>query len=247
MPHRHRFYISPQNILNNVVLISQPGYHHIVDVLRYKECNKIGLFDGKGNEYTGKIESINYRDKSVKILLEKVCKEEVGRPLILVQGLVKSTSMDAIIQKATELGVTHIYPLITKNSVIRLESKEEFKKIGKWQRITEEASKQCDRNWLPYVDKIWNLDKALDSLGWIEKRIICTPSGKGKKLKEIPDGNPGSTAIMIGPEGDFTVEELDLVCSKGWIPVHLGETILRAETAAMAVLGAISYKFGYWD
>lgn len=204
------------------------------------------LFDGKGNEYTGDIESIDCRTKCVSINIDKIYKEKATRPLVLIQGLIKSSAMDAIIQKATELGVTHIYPLVTKNSVIRLEPKIQLAKIDKWRRLTEEASKQCGRNWLPYIDKIWNLDKTLDSLGWIEKKIICTTSSEGKKLKEISDGNPGSTAIMIGPEGDFTFEELNQVCSKGWIPVHLGETILRAETAAISVLGVICYKFGYW-
>lgn len=241
--HKHRFYISPQNIVNNKALITQPEYHHIVDVLRYKEGSPIILFDGKGNEYTGRVESIDKNSRSVKIFLERISKEEVARPLILVQALIRSSNMDVIIQKATEIGVTHIYPLVTKNSVVKVQPA----KIDRWRRILEEACKQCKRNWFPYIDKIWDLEEVISALDWVGEKIICTPSGKAKSLKEIPDRNPGSVAIMIGPEGDFTREELEIACSKGWIPVHLGKTILRAETAAISVLGAVCYKFGFWD
>lgn len=239
--HKHRFYISPQNIVNNKALITQPEYHHIVDVLRYKEGDNIILFDGKGSEYIGRVTFINKKIKSVEVYVEKAERENVPRPLILVQSLVRS--MDVIIQKATELGVTHIYPVVTRNSVVKVQPA----KIDRWRRILEEACKQCKRSWFPYIDKIWDLEEAISALDWVGEKIICTPSGKTKSLKEIPDRNPGSVAIMIGPEGDFTRKELELAFSKGWIPVHLGKTILRAETAAISVLGAVCYKFGFWD
>lgn len=245
--HRHRFYLSSPNI------ISQPEYHHIVSVLRYKEGDTIILFDGKGNEYIGKISAIDRKARRVRVSIEKSSKEQVARPLVLVQGLIRSSSMDIIIQKATELGVTHIYPIITKNSIVRAG------KINKWQRIVEEACKQCGRNWLPYIDKVWDLEEAVSSLDWIENKLVCTPNPNAKSLKDIPPHqfsenwcggipeNTGSTAVMIGPEGDFTKGELESVCSRGWTPVHLGKTLLRAETAAISVLGAVCYKFGYWD
>lgn len=232
--HRHRFYLSSPNI------ITQPEYHHIVDVLRYKEGDEIILFDGKGNEYTGKVEFIDRKKKQVKVSIEKSSKEEVARPLVLVQALIKSSNMDIIIQKATELGVTHIYPVIVKNSVVK------GGKIERWHKITEEACKQCGRNWFPYIDKIWNLEEAVNSLDWVENKLVCTPDPRAKNLRDIAE-NAGSAGVMIGPEGDFTKEELALVCSKGWMPIRLGRVLLRAETAAVSVLGAVCYKFGYWD
>lgn len=232
--HRHRFYLSSPNIL------TQPEYHHIVNVLRYKEGDRIILFDGKGNEYTGKIEFIDKKKKQVKVSIESSSKEESTRLLVLVQSLIRSSNMDIIIRKATELGVTHIYPVITNNSVVK------EGKIDRWHKITEEACKQCGRSWFPYIDKIWDLEEAISSLDWIKNRLVCTPNPRAKGLKDIP-GNTDSTAVMIGPEGDFTKEELEFVCSKRWVPIHLGKTLLRAETAAISVLGAVCYKFGYWD
>jgi len=230
--HRHRFYISS--------LDTQPEYHHIVNILKYKEGDRIILFDGKGNEYTGKIESIDKKKKQVKFSIEGSRKEESARPLALVQGLIRSSNMDIIIQKATELGVTHIYPLAVKNSLVKTG------KIDRWRKIAEEACKQCGRNWFPYIDKVWDLEEAIGSLDWVKNRLVCTLDPKAKGLKDIPE-NTDSTAVMIGPEGDFTKEELELVCSKGWMPIHLGKILLRAETAAISVLGAVCYKFGYWD
>lgn len=230
--HKHRFYTNSPDI------IIQPEYHHIVDVLRYKEGDTIFLFDGRGNEYTGRIEFIDKKKKQIKISIEKSSKEEINRPLVLVQSLVKS--MDIIMQKATELGVTHIYPVIAENSIVKKG------RIDRWRKITEAAGKQCGRSWLPCVDKIWGLEEALNALSWVDSRIVCTPSPQAKGLNDLPSEG-SSTAVMIGPEGDFTKEELKLICSMGWVPVHLGKTLLRAETAAISVLGALCYKFGYWD
>jgi 16S rRNA (uracil1498-N3)-methyltransferase len=130
---------------------------------------------------------------------------------------------------------------------VRLEKKQEIAKIDKWKRTIEEASKQCGRSWLPYLDKIWTLDEVLEVLDKVNNKIICAISPDAKKLKSIPDVDKGSTAVMIGPEGDFTREEVMKAIAYGWMPVFLGETILRAETAAISVLGILSYKFGYWD
>lgn len=241
--HRYRFYIQPQDITNNKALIPQGEYHHIVNVLRYKEGSPIVLFDGKGNEYIGKVVSINKNRKSIEVYIERREEEDVPKPLILVQGLIHHGRMDFIIQKAIELGVTHIYPLVTRNCVV----KAERIKIDRWRRIIKEACKQCRRSWFPYMDKIWGLEEVISALDWVGVRIVCTPSREACSLKEIPDRDPGSIAVMIGPEGDFTNKELELMRSKGWVPVRLGKTILRAETAAISVLGAICYKFGYWE
>lgn len=244
--HIHRFYIPQQNISDKTIIISQPEYHHIIDVLRFNEGDNIVIFDGKGNEYSGKINSINRKDKTVNVQIENVFKEKNKRPLILVQSLIKSVNMDLIFQKATEIGVTHIYPLISANSVVKIDSKTQNAKLEKWRRITEEASKQCGRNWIPFIDKIWDIEEIVQVLNPIDCKLICAPRGHSKSLKNIPDNLSNSVAVMVGPEGDFTDKEIAFICDNGWTPIHLGKTILRAETAVIAVLGALSYKFGYW-
>jgi len=243
----HRFFLSTKNITENILSVSQPEYHHIVDVLRYKEGDKIILFDGQGKEYYGVISFIDGETKTVKVDIRTIKNEETLRPFILVQSMIKSSNMDLIIQKATELGVTHIYPMFTQNSVIKIEDKQVLAKIDKWKRTAEEASKQCGRSWLPHIDKIWYFEEAIEALEKINNKIICAISPDAKKLKDIPDADKGSTAVIIGPEGDLTESEVKKAVAYGFQPVSLGKTILRAETAAISVLGVLSYKFGYWD
>jgi 16S rRNA (uracil1498-N3)-methyltransferase len=243
----HRFFLSTKNITENILSIFQPEYHHIVDVLRYKEGDNIILFDGEGKEYYGVVVSVDNEAKVVKVDIRTIKNEETLRPLILAQSMIKASNMDLIVQKATELGVTHIYPLFTKNSVIKIEGKQALVKVDKWKRTAEEASKQCGRSWLPHIDRIWSFDAALEALDKVNNKIICAISSEAKKLKEVSDIDRGSTAVMIGPEGDFTSDEVKKAIAYGWQPVNLGKTILRAETAAISALGVLSYKFGYWD
>jgi len=248
MKIKHRFYIPPDNIKENSAIICLPEYHHVVDVLRHAEGDPLLFFDGKGTECTGVITKIDKTAKIVTIsIIEKVVRDISKRPIVLVQALIKSGNMDLIIQKATELGVTNICPIITKNTVVQLGEKELITKIEKWNRIAEEACKQCKRSTLPVIDKIWNINEAVAALNWLDVKLICAPHESARHLKEISDNNSGSVGIMIGPEGDFTHEEIRSATEKGWNLIHLGETILRAETASIAMLGAVSYKFGYWD
>ena len=245
--HKHRFYIPPEKVTDNHVIIANPEYHHIVNVLRYKIDQDIILFDGKGSEYQGRIKSIDKNHGEMEVSINNVYKETSSRPLILAAALLKAVNMDLVIRKATELGVTHIYPLITDYSMVKIPPKAQAVKIDKWRRISTEAGKQNQRNWLPYIDKIWNLPQALNALNEVEVKIICTAGGRARPVRKLPDLSARSVAVMIGPEGDFSPGEIDLACQEGFLPVTLGNAILRAETAAVTALSIVNYKYGYWS
>jgi len=244
--HRHRFYIYPDSIIDNNITITKPEYHHIVDVLRYKTGQDIILFDGKGSEYQGRIKTIDKNRNKVEVSIGNAYKETNGQPLILAAALLRAVNMDLLIKKATELGVTHIYPLITDNVIVKIPANAQAAKINKWRRISTEAGKQSQRNWLPYIDKIWDFQEALCSLETVETKIICTGGERAKPLRDLPDTNARPVAVMIGPEGGFSPGELDLAGKNGFMPVRLGNAILRAETAAVTALSIVNYKFGYW-
>lgn len=259
---KHRFYIPPENVSDDIIIITQPEYHHIVDVIRYKEGYNICLFDGKGNEYIGDIMSIDRIAKNIKVKINNIHKNKIlDRPFILMQSLIKGAKMDFIVEKAAEMGVTHIFPVRTERSVIRLDTKKEGLKIDKWKRIVKEASKQCGRNQLPVLDKIWNLDEALAALDWIDTKIICTIHDRAINLKKISSQRPapfgrgifddggkktGSIVIAIGPEGGFSEKEIEQAQNKGWVPVRLGSIKMRAETAAVVMLGILGYEYDYF-
>lgn len=244
---KHRFYILAENISGDIILIARPEYHHIVDVIRCKEGDSISLFDGKGNEFEGNIVSIDRNNKEVKVKINKVYKDKSsGRSLILVQSLVKGEKMDFIVQKATEIGVTHILPVKTKYSVVKLDSRKENLKIKKWRRIIQEASKQCGRTRLPVLDRIWGLDESLSFLDWVDTKIICTIGDKGINLKDTSNKKTKSIAVAIGPEGGFASAEVELAESYGWVPVRVGDIKMRSETAAIVMLGILCYEYDYF-
>lgn len=244
---KHRFYIPPENVSDNIIIISQPEYHHIVDVIRYKEGSSICLFDGKGNEYTGDIMSIDRAVKNLKVKINNIRRNKIlDKPFILIQSLVKGTKMDFIMEKAAEMGVTHIFPVRTERSVIRLDTKKEGLKINKWKRIVKEASKQCGRSQLPVIDKIWRLDEVFNALNWVDTRIICTIHDRGINLKKISSQKTGSIVVAIGPEGGFSEKEIEQAQNKGWVPVRLGNIKMRAETAAVVMLGILGYEYDYF-
>lgn len=244
---KHRFYISPENISDNSIVITQPEYHHIVNVIRYKKGNAVCLFDGKGNEYLGDISYIDKSNKVVKVEIRDIHRgEAVDRPMILIQSLIKGSKMDFIIQKATEIGVTNIFPVRTEYSVVKLDAKKENSKLAKWNRIMQESAKQCSRVRLPILNRVLNLDEVLNTLDRVDTKIICTIQDIGMDLRKIPDKNSKSLAVAVGPEGGFSEREIKLAQDKNWIPMCVGNIILRAETAAIAMLSVLSYKFGFW-
>lgn len=243
---KHRFFVSPQNIIADTAIIGPAEYHHLVDVLRHKVGDPVSLVDGQGNEYLAKLKSIKREKKEVELKIEEVFQgEKVERSLILVPGLVRSAKMDFIIQQATELGVTHIFPVVTKNSVVKLDEKKRLAKIEKWQRIIQSAAKQCGRLTLPLLDRVGNYDEIFPALSWVEQRYICTVLDIEKQTKIA--GAPKSVAVLVGPEGGFSEAEVELARRQyGWLPLSLGKNRLRAQTAAVASLSVIGYQLGYW-
>lgn len=247
---KHRFYIPPDFIKKDTAIICPPEYHHLVDVLRHKKGDSVSLFDGKGNEFVGKVVSIDHSAKEVRLNIKKIDKlNHQLQPFVLIQSLIKSSNMDFIIHKATELGVTNIIPIITDYSVVKLDQKQRAKKHAKWQRIIIEAAKQCGRAELPVLGMVKNYQVALNEFSWIKDKFICT-------LLDVPKegiavrGNLSTTqsaAVLIGPEGGFSKKEVDFAVASKWMPISLGRNRLKAETAAIVALGVLGRQLGFWE
>jgi 16S rRNA (uracil1498-N3)-methyltransferase len=221
--------------------------HHCVQVMRQAVGDLCTVFDGHGTEAKARITEI-VRDQVRYSILAKAASPRAAHPVWLAQALTKQKSMDLILQKATELGVSEFAPLQSDHSVAQLDDEKAESKVEKWRKLVTEAAKQCGQNWLPSVHPP---RAPRDFLGEIPRgavKLIASLQPEARPLKlvlreHLPALKPGTPiVVMIGPEGDFTPAEIGQARAAGFIPVSLGKIILRAETAAFFALSAIAYE-----
>ena len=237
-----RFYVPHNSIRKNIIRIRGREAHHVRDVMRLRVGDEITAFDGTGYEYVGAIDEISKSEIIAKI--NKKIKKEIGNfRLALVQAIPKLNKMDLIVEKATELGVEKIIPIITGRTVVVIDETKMGSKINRWKKLAIEASKQSGRVTVPEINEIKSFE---DSLSYIKDYglavIPCLCEGTAK-LKDILKNNGVESAILyIGPEGDFTEDEIKMAKSMGAKPVSLGKEILRSETAAVSALSVLNYE-----
>jgi 16S rRNA (uracil1498-N3)-methyltransferase len=243
MPRPPRFFISPEQVIDQHIIITGEDVRHIVTVLRMKTGDELLLCDGKGTEYSVSIEQVNKAEITTDV--KSRSKREIRRPLVtLGQGLPKSDKMDWIVQKATELGVAEIVPLVTERTIVKI--RDEEKRVSRWQKICREAAMQSNRPDIPNVDAIRTFSDFLRTPNSEPGTLLLLPWEEGTHpIKGILRANPGITNIivLIGPEGGFSAQEAEKAKEKGFHPVSLGQNILRTETAAIAALSMILYEF----
>jgi 16S rRNA (uracil1498-N3)-methyltransferase len=252
-----RFFISPDQVSGPLITVSGEDVRHIGAVLRMKTGDELLLCDGKGTEYSVKIAHVDRSE--IKTEIVNKTRREIAYPRItLGQGLPKSDKMDWIAQKATELGVATIAPLVTERTIVKV--RDEEKRVSRWQKICREAAMQSNRPDIPSVGHIIAFN---DFLRTPPAPSVCEcsrerrantelqtlkllPWEEGTKpIKDVLRGKEGvkHIIILIGPEGGFSSAEAELATGRGFHPVSLGPNILRTETAAIAVLSIIGYEY----
>jgi 16S rRNA (uracil1498-N3)-methyltransferase len=238
-----RVVVPPGAVTRDVVTITDPDeLHHLRGVLRVKVGDRLECFDGTGSAYAGRITRCTRRSLVVEI------RERFREPvqpvnLTLAQALIKPERFEWVIQKATELGVDRLVPLITERSVVRVASARVEQRLARWRRIAQEAAAQCGRSTLPLLDAPRSVEELLPSLPSGARVLMPTLSAEAVPLKDTLtawDG-AGSVAVLIGPEGDFTPHEVLLAERAGARLVSLGRLTLRSETAAVATLSILQY------
>lgn len=234
-----RYFINKDNILNNQVKISGNDFHHIKNVMRMNVGEIVVLNTFDGLVYEALLIESNKNDVVFEIKKEL---KNTYKPYNLTLGLsmIKKDNFELVLQKATELGVEAILPLITERSIIKID--DFSKKISRYETIIKEASEQSERTVLPIIHDLTSLN-AID-LQPYNKLILCYAREKSYKLTElIMEIEPTDKVLaLIGPEGGFTQKEIDLLISKGFVSVSLGQTILRAETAAMYIASILKAR-----
>ncbi len=237
-----RFFISPEQIHGAHITVFGDDLRHIRTVLRKQPEDVLALLDGQGMEYSAKIVRMERSEITTEIIGQG--RREIRYPLVtLGQGLPKSDKMDWIVQKATELGVSIIAPLITERTVVKVRDSES--RIARWQKICREAAMQSNRPDIPKVEGIMTFVDFLRTLAPGPGTLFLFPWEEGTMpIKNALRGASGMKHIivLIGPEGGFSSAEAETAKDKGFHLVSLGPNILRTETAAIAALSMIGYE-----
>jgi len=225
-----------------LALPAQAG-EHVARVLRLAADDPITLFNGDGCDYPSVIQSVGKREVTVRIEAAQPVTNESPLPLTLAQGVARGEKMDLIVQKATELGVTRIVPLLTERSEVRLDAGRAEKRLAHWRAVAASACEQSGRARLPEVMpaiplEAWLRDLAQDGA----LRLALLPEGT-RRAGELRF-TPGGGLLAVGPEGGLGQRDTTLLAEAGFEGLRLGPRILRTETAGLAALAALQALHG---
>jgi 16S rRNA (uracil1498-N3)-methyltransferase len=235
-----RLYVGVPLTSGSVVELPPETAAHVAKVLRARAGDEITLFSGDGREFLGSIESIRGARVTAAIGNGALVDRESPLAVTLVQCIPRGDRMDFIVQKATELGLARLIPVLSQRSVVRLDDAQAESKAAHWRAVAVNACEQCGRNRLPQIDAPAAL---IDYLG--------ESTATGPRLVLEPDSQPGPPPVLrsvveiaIGPEGGFTADELEALRLAEFAGVRLGPRILRTETAAIAAVTWLQSHYG---
>ena len=240
MADLHRFFIPADALSGDRIEIGGEALHHLRTVLRLGPGSEVLLLDGAGNCCRALLETVG-RERAVAAATARWRETEDLCPLRLLQALPKGDKFDLVLQKGTELGVTVFQPVLTGRAVARPETG----RTGRWERIVREAARQSRRPGLPSLAPLLPL---ADALATVREplRLVLWEAGARPLAEVLPTARPEGVAVLVGPEGGFSADEIAQVVVAGFLPVHLGPRILRTETAGLAITAILQYLFGDW-
>jgi len=220
---------------------------HLLTVLRLGPGDPVCLFNGQGGEYAGILQAGSGRQACVSVGAHHAEDRQSPLAICLAIGISRGERMDLIVQKATELGVATIAPLITERTEVRLRGERIDKKLRHWQQIIISACEQCGRNRLPRLLPLQELDQWLaNAPAMPQERRFVLHHRAHRQLRQLAEQSCRSTALLIGPEGGLTDEEIRRAETTGYEALQLGPRILRTETAPLAAISVLQSIWGDW-
>lgn len=238
-----RFFFDPHSRKGDTVFLAEEESRHAVRVLRLPTGSSIELLDGQGTVYQAIIVAAG-RQVEARIVGRSEGVEGSGKTVWVGQGILKGEKMDTVVQKCTELGVTRFSPFESSRCQGRADAGQNRKRHERWQRIGLAACKQCLRPWLMQVDAPVSLDGLLREEA-VTRRLIFWEEERDVHLQDLAAlAEARSVGLLLGPEGGFSPEEVDLARQCGWQTVSLGGRILRAETATLSAVAVVQYILG---
>lgn len=243
------------DLASGVIPITGDDAHHIAFSLRMAVGDTLTVCDMQRTEYLCTVTSI--KPDQVLLHIDQIRENATELPLDvhLYQSLPKGDKMDYIVQKAVELGVTSVTPVAGARCIVKLDEKGAEKKIARWQKIAEEAAKQCGRGIVPHIHMPVSFARAIEEGKSCDLPLFCYEGDGTRSLRDILSASEAdvraagsanrrySSAVYIGPEGGYDTKEVALAQDAGFTPINLGRRILRCETASGFVLAAFTYAF----
>jgi len=241
--HQDRFYL-PFSPDASEIWLTGAEAHHILHVKRAKPGAKITLFDGKGTEYLARITDVLPDKLKVFIERSEMVNREANIEVTIAFSVPKGKNETFLIQKCAELGVKTLIPLHCERSVVDVRNKSSQRK-ERWDKIAAEASKQCKRTFVTEMEEVASFDGLIKRAGNYDLPLIACTELQANTLKHVVNNHPAARTFicLIGPEGGFTRKELEAAGNAGYVPVSIGHSILRIETAAIAIPSMLFYAY----
>lgn len=235
-----RLYVSAPLNAGGRIELDDDAAHYVRNVLRLKQDQTIVLFNGQSGEYLGRFSEVSR--KTVRVEIEQFIDRDVESPLAVTLGLgiSRGDRMDWAVQKAVELGVTQLTPLVTERCVIKFNDDKKQQRLQHWQHIVQHAAEQSGRTRLPEINEIADLPVWINDRRGL--RVFLDPYAE-KALADLQPENQQVT-LLSGPEGGFSDRERQIAKAAGFIPVRMGARILRTETAVLSALSAVQTLWG---
>lgn len=238
-----RFYVPKEAVKGNKIAVGGEEAHHILDVMRLKVLDKVVAFDGTGVEYVGFIKDIGRKSLTIEVVETRTPAGKGNSKITLIQAIPKKDKMDYVVEKATELGVDFIFPVVTRRTIVKWDDSKKAACVDRWRRIAKNAAKQCGRADIPEIDNVADACDIFKDSTEYDLALIAALDDTARPLKNIlSDFKGGKIAVAIGPEGDFTPDEIKEAVGAGFRLVNLGPRVLRSDTAGLAVLAILNYE-----
>lgn len=244
----HRFYLPPEKCRKDILELDGQEARHALRVLRLGPGDEAVVLDGAGAEFFCEVENTSRDQLSLRIKKRNF----VSRPscfITLLVGIPKGKIIENIIQKSVELGARRIAPLLTERVVTRLDEEDASHKREQWRQTAIEAMKQCGMTWLPEIETPAAIESFLGHKEKPDLQLVGSLQKERRHPREVfreyekTNGHlPKSVAVWVGPEGDFTLDELKAIQNSGAQPISLGSLVLRVETAAIYCLSILNYE-----
>ena len=239
------FFVASEAIVPPAVRITGPLLHHLRESLRLQPGEILSVTDDRGNRYRAEIAEVTSRELVGRILDTTSPPAKATPSIIFAPALIKGEKMDWVIQKATELGVERIAPVLANHSVVRPRPERIEHQRARWQRIALEAAQQSERWSVPTIDEPATIAHMLSASKTATSKIVLAERSHGISLTSVPlPAGQSEVWLLVGPEGGWEEEEVRQALQQGFSAVTMGPRILRAETAAIAAISVLQSRLG---